>query len=246
MLLQGRRSTGEGADDFIADNASSPAGIGDGNQSSPTTNTTHHHANTTTSSSTTFDPERNPDVIHLNIGGIHYATTPETLARESDSLFQQLLNGGEEALKQYRRVARRFSNGTYFIDRDGELFAYVLDYMRNGKLLLPDNFKEMARLREEVIFYQLTGLMVQLAPYYSMRYPSSTAKTLAAAINSIGTSAEVVSPPQPQQYNNASLPPTATVTPGTALGAGLGVSSVNNSPMLETGERFGWKIWLCS
>lgn len=48
------------------------------------------------------------------------------------------------------QVAKRMSNGTVFIDRDGELFAYILDYLRNGKLLLPENFRELARLREEV------------------------------------------------------------------------------------------------
>lgn len=42
------------------------------------------------------------------------------------------------------------NNGTIFIDRDGDLFAYILDYLRTGKLLLPENFRELARLREEV------------------------------------------------------------------------------------------------
>ena len=48
------------------------------------------------------------------------------------------------------QVAKRMANGTVFIDRDGELFAYILDYLRSGKLLLPENFRELARLREEV------------------------------------------------------------------------------------------------
>ena len=68
-------------------------------------------------------------------------------------------------------VARRFRNGVYFIDRDGELFAYVLDYLRTGKLLLPECFRELARLREEVEFYRLEPLMHQLMPYYNLKYP---------------------------------------------------------------------------
>jgi hypothetical protein len=29
----------------------------------------------------------------------------------------------------------------YFIDRDGEIFRYVLSFLRTSKLLLPDDFK---------------------------------------------------------------------------------------------------------
>jgi hypothetical protein len=60
-------------------------------------------------------------------------------------------------------------NGAYFIDRDGDLFAYVLDYLRSGKLLLPENFKEVARLREEILFYQLDGMLQQLTPYVNIK-----------------------------------------------------------------------------
>lgn len=66
-------------------------------------------------------------------------------------------------------AACRLDTGAYFIDRDGELFAYILDYLRNGKLLLPDNFKEIARLREETLFYQMEGMLQQIMPYFSIK-----------------------------------------------------------------------------
>ena len=35
----------------------------------------------------------------------------------------------------------RDSKGRIFIDRDGVLFRFILDYLRNGSLILPDNFQ---------------------------------------------------------------------------------------------------------
>ena len=45
--------------------------------------------------------------------------------------------------------------GKYFIDRDGVLFRYILDYLRNKKLVLPENFQETKRLAIEADFYEL-------------------------------------------------------------------------------------------
>lgn len=113
--------------------------------------------------------DENADLVKLNVGGNFYMTSVATLTREPNSFFSDLF--GSEGLELHKKVARRFRNGVYFIDRDGELFAYVLDYLRTGKLLLPECFRELARLREEVEFYRLEPLMHQLMPYYNLKYP---------------------------------------------------------------------------
>lgn len=50
------------------------------------------------------------------------------------SRISRLFNGTEpivlDSLKQH-----------YFIDRDGEIFRYILSFLRTSKLLLPDDFK---------------------------------------------------------------------------------------------------------
>jgi len=46
----------------------------------------------------------------------------------------------------------------YFVDRDGVLFRYVLDYLRNGQLVLPESFGELRRLECEAKFFRLSGL----------------------------------------------------------------------------------------
>ena len=40
----------------------------------------------------------------------------------------------------------RDSKGRIFIDRDGVLFRFILDFLRNGTLILPDNFQVLREL----------------------------------------------------------------------------------------------------
>ena len=55
-------------------------------------------------------------------------------------------------------------DGSYFIDRDGTHFRYILNYLRNGQLIVPK--EEMVRIREELLaeaeFYQIEGIIKTL------------------------------------------------------------------------------------
>lgn len=96
------------------------------------------------SSSTLF-----PSIVELNVGGVHYTTTLSTLTRDPDSLLGQMFTG------RSRTPVLRDSKGKYFIDRDGVLFRYTLDFLRNQKLTLPENFHECERLRQEADYFQM-------------------------------------------------------------------------------------------
>lgn len=50
------------------------------------------------------------------------------------------------------------SDGSYFIDRDGELFQVVLTYLRTGDVRIPPNIDEEA-LKKESEFY-----LIQIPP----------------------------------------------------------------------------------
>lgn len=108
-------------------------------------------------------------IVELNVGGVIYATTPTTLNREPNSLLAQMLpapskpasSGGDATSPTPKSAVTRIykdSKGRYFIDRDGVLFRYVLDYLRNGKVILPECFHECDRLRQEADYYRLTGM----------------------------------------------------------------------------------------
>ena len=55
-------------------------------------------------------------------------------------------------------------DGAYFIDRDGTHFRYILNYLRTGRLLLPDDELIREELLEEAEFYQIEGLIYELIP----------------------------------------------------------------------------------
>ena len=59
--------------------------------------------------------------------------------------------------------------GSFFIDRDGKLFRYILNFLRNDKLTLPENFAELVQLREEVDFYQIEPMLKALTEYETTR-----------------------------------------------------------------------------
>ena len=49
-------------------------------------------------------------------------------------------------------------DGAYFIDRCGDTFGFVLNYLRGGPAVaLPDNQLMLQRLRNEADFYLLPG-----------------------------------------------------------------------------------------
>ncbi|XP_038624887.1 BTB/POZ domain-containing protein KCTD11 isoform X2 [Tachyglossus aculeatus] len=53
--------------------------------------------------------------------------------------------------------------GGFFIDRDGQAFRYVLNFLRLGRLALPRGYGETALLRAEADFYRIGPLLDALA-----------------------------------------------------------------------------------
>lgn len=86
--------------------------------------------------------------VHIDVGGTIYTSSLETLTKYSESRLAKLFSGGIpivlDSLKQH-----------YFIDRDGESFKHILNFMRNSKLLVPDNYGELDLLLEEAKYFDI-------------------------------------------------------------------------------------------
>ncbi|CDW52249.1 BTB 2 domain containing protein [Trichuris trichiura] len=91
--------------------------------------------------------------VHLDIGGTTYTTTLATLTKYSDSHLAKLFSGQTSVVLDYLKQ-------NYFIDRDGTMFRHVLNYLRTGQLLLPDDFQETDLLEQEAQFYDLKDMLV--------------------------------------------------------------------------------------
>lgn len=102
-------------------------------------------------------------VIELNVGGVHYTSTLKTLISDRNSRLCELF-GGEQpnSATDSDTLAvgvTRDAKGRIFIDRDGVLFRFVLDYLRDEAIHLPDGFRETKRLLREAQYFKLTGLV---------------------------------------------------------------------------------------
>nr|XP_056719501.1 BTB/POZ domain-containing protein KCTD11 [Euleptes europaea] len=60
------------------------------------------------------------------------------------------------------RPALTDSRGNYFIDRDGKAFRHILNFLRFGRLDLPEGYAELSLLRMEADFYQIRPLLEEL------------------------------------------------------------------------------------
>lgn len=93
--------------------------------------------------------------VHIDVGGKIYTSSLDTLTRFPESRLSRMFSGGIpivlDTLKQH-----------YFIDRDGEMFRHILNYMRTGRPIIPDNFSQVDLLLEEAKFYQLSELVTHL------------------------------------------------------------------------------------
>lgn len=93
--------------------------------------------------------------VHIDVGGSIYTSSLETLTRYPESRLARLFNGSIpivlDSLKQH-----------YFIDRDGKMFRHILNYMRHGRMLLPDDFTDLDLLLEEARYFEIEGLVKQV------------------------------------------------------------------------------------
>ncbi|XP_008276369.1 BTB/POZ domain-containing protein KCTD1-like [Stegastes partitus] len=100
--------------------------------------------------------------VHIDVGGHMYTSSLATLTKYPESRIGRLFDGTEpivlDSLKQH-----------YFIDRDGPMFRYILNFLRTSKLLIPDDFKEYSLLYEEATFFQLAPLKAELERWRTER-----------------------------------------------------------------------------
>ncbi|PFX11604.1 uncharacterized protein LOC111319474 [Stylophora pistillata] len=92
--------------------------------------------------------------VKLNVGGHHFTTSLQTLTKDPNSMLAAMFSGKFEM--------KPAEDGAYFIDRDGTHFRFILNYLRNGELILPDGATFLKELEAEAKFYQIRGILEEL------------------------------------------------------------------------------------
>lgn len=105
-----------------------------------------------------------PEIVELNVGGQVYVTRRGTVLSVRGSLLWRLFSEQEPS------ELPRDSKGRFFLDRDGFLFRYILDYLRDQELVLPERFPERSRLQREAEYFQLPELVRRLAAPTAPRF----------------------------------------------------------------------------
>ena len=94
--------------------------------------------------------------VKLNVGGQHFTTSVQTLTKDPNSMLAAMFSG--------RFDMKPSEDGSFFIDRDGTHFRFILNFLRTGKLTLPEGATFIKELEEEAEFYQIQGLIDALRP----------------------------------------------------------------------------------
>ncbi|KAM9021966.1 potassium channel regulatory protein [Ara ararauna] len=92
----------------------------------------------------------NREVVVLSVGGVRFVTKASTLQQFPESRLARMLNDGDQEFK--------LVNGEFFVDRDGTLFSYIMDFLRTLQVSLPTDFSDYQRLQREAEFYGLYTL----------------------------------------------------------------------------------------
>jgi len=90
--------------------------------------------------------------IILNVGGVKYETYRSTLTAYPSTLLGTMFQERNKAL------LHPTNENEYFIDRDGKLFRYILQFYRRNKIVWPEPGSEYAsreELEEEFDYFQI-------------------------------------------------------------------------------------------
>ena len=89
--------------------------------------------------------------ITLNVGGMRYTTTKATLSTIDGTFLYTMLI-------ERKFLAEPSKDGSYFIDRDGQHFRYILNFLRDGYVNI-GNESIVTELLQEAMFYQIQPMI---------------------------------------------------------------------------------------
>jgi hypothetical protein len=91
--------------------------------------------------------------LKLDVGGHKFTTSLTTLTSKPESMLAAMFSGRHELIQDEK--------GAYFLDRDGTHFRFILNYLRDGRLVdgtLPEDKLQLQELLRESDYYGLTEL----------------------------------------------------------------------------------------
>ncbi|XP_033755137.1 BTB/POZ domain-containing protein kctd15-like [Pecten maximus] len=156
-------------------------------------------------------PTRYTAPVHIDVGGVIYTSSLETLTKCPESKLARMFNGNIpiilDSLKQH-----------YFIDRDGKMFRHILNYLRSSRLMLPEGFREYDQLIEEARYYDLHGIVREVEIL-------RRCKNIKTEKSEVGSSVNAQKQHQPQQIRSGEFSDCIAVSISPDLGERISLSA---------------------
>lgn len=92
-----------------------------------------------------------PQIVELNVGGVHETTCLSTLSKFPDSMLAAMFSGRHHLLTD--------KSGRYFIDRNGSTFLHILNYLRDEQL---PPLQDCLKVYREAQFFNIQPLIEEL------------------------------------------------------------------------------------
>ncbi|CAF0967805.1 unnamed protein product [Brachionus calyciflorus] len=122
-------------------------------------------------------PNDQNEIIELNVGGFTYTTSRTTILSYPDSMLSRMISGQIPTATD--------TNQRIFIDRDGPIFRHILNFLRDKRLNIPENFNEYAQLRQEADFYQIEPIVTYLDCLFPNKF--NCKNSMSASTTSLAT-----------------------------------------------------------
>ena len=107
------------------------------------------------------------DRVTLDVGGQIFSTSLATMTKDPNSLLAKIA--------QHDLSNSTSGSRSAFIDRDSTHFRYILNFLRDGECVLPDNDLHRQELRKEAEFFQVLSTLMLLCYTSSPRSLASKA-----------------------------------------------------------------------
>ncbi|CAD2114283.1 conserved Plasmodium protein, unknown function [Plasmodium vinckei petteri] len=95
-------------------------------------------------------------IISINVGGKIYMTTLNLISRYKNSRLYEIV---QEKLSNIPDLSNDYKKREIFIDRNGNRFEYILDFLRDGVLICENDITVLTRILIEAIYFKLFSLM---------------------------------------------------------------------------------------
>ena len=108
--------------------------------------------------------------VKVNVGGTHFTTTRATLCSDPQSMLASMFSANSASIDNDN------NDDSFFIDRNGRIFGYILDFLRIHELPPTLSDEDLFYLEKEAQYFRLVTLHQTVTQIMAKRKQQSSSK----------------------------------------------------------------------